>query len=587
MAPIVDAPRRLTLPSAPSAARLDRDESVRRRLITAFNIAWVSIATAVAFAVGLLPALSLLVAPGVIVLASRSRRGARVLELTAAWWLLVACAPLMLVAAVWVRRHDGGPVLLREKRLRQDGSPYLLLSFRVQDLRTGAPTPPGTWLRERDLHVLPGLVNVLRSDIPLTRRLPVSGGPHGRTSGSATRTPFVVHVTEVLGGVETYLRLMVDHSHDSVVYGFVFARESPFADELRDRGHRVAIVPMPRTRTLVREVLAARDVRRALRQMNPDVVHLHSSQAGLVGRIAWARRGRFVVHTPHAYYYLGKTGAARFALLVAEILLGRLFPTRVLTTSPSETARAVHDVRIPARRVTTCTNAVAIPPSTSPRELTGAVPRVGMVGRISAQKNVSMYLRVVSRLQNDPRVTTSCHFVGLGHYDDDTASFHAMMHGAGVDEGDLEVHRWMPRDDLLTWLDSCDVLVLTSDYESFGYALAEASACGIPVVGTDIDGIRDVVLDRVSGFLVPRDDDAAMAERIVEILSDPAGYREMSSLGRAVAARRIDISTFTDRIEGYYSTGALPTTGAGRRGPRRADVPGTSSDRRPQQVVRA
>ena len=140
-----------------------------------------------------------------------------------------------------------------------------------------------------------------------------------------------------------------------------------------------------------------------------------------------------------------------------------------------------------------------------------------------------------------------------------------MMHDAGLSDGDLDVHSWMPREDLLAWLRSCDVIVLTSQYESFGYALAEASACGIPVVGTNIDGIRDVVLDGVSGFVVPLDDDAAMAERVVEILDCPDSYREMSRLGRAIAARRMNISSFTDQIECYYATGALPAASAPRR----------------------
>ena len=121
-------------------------------------------------------------------------------------------------------------------------------------------------------------------------------------------TPYVVHVTEVLGGVQTYLQLIHDHSPGAARYGYVLARESGFADELRACGHDVRVVPMPRTRTLVRELLAARRLRRTLREMSPDVVHLHSSQAGLVGRLAWARRGRAVLYTPHAFFYLGKSG---------------------------------------------------------------------------------------------------------------------------------------------------------------------------------------------------------------------------------------------------------------------------------------
>ncbi|CAN5559728.1 hypothetical protein BH11ACT8_BH11ACT8_30890 [soil metagenome] len=512
------APGSTTAPSfgvtpARTLSRHERAVSVRRHLIATFDVTCVVAALTVELLLGPLTALCVLTAFLGVVLARRHQRGARVLELLVACWLLVVCAPLMLAAAGWIKLHDGGPVLAPEKRSRPNGSPYVLWSFRVQDLTTGQPTTPGRWLHGHSLHALPAIVNVLRGDIGLIGRLPRIGLVPDLDP--APPTPYVVHVTEVLGGVRTYLDLMLEHSNGSVRYGFVLAQESDCADELRDRGHDVAVVAMPRTMMMLGSVLAAHRLRRTLHAMAPDVVHLHSSQAGLVGRLAWARRGRFVVYTPHAYYYLGKSGVARLVLLTAEIVLARLFPTKVLTTSPSETARAIRDVRVPAPRVATCTNAVAIPSDAGPRELCGGTARVGLIGRVSAQKNLSMYLRVAARLQRDPRVAAECHFVGLGHYEDDLAALHSLMHEAGLSEGSLEVHRWMPRADLLVWLRSCDVIVLTSDYESFGYALAEASACGIPVVGTDIDGIRDVVLDRVSGFIVPRDDDAAMAERVV------------------------------------------------------------------------
>ena len=84
------------------------------------------------------------------------------------------------------------------------------------------------------------------------------------------------------------------------------------------------------------------------------------------------------------------------------------------------------------------------------------------------------------------------------------------------------------------------------------------------MIGTDIDGIRDVVIDGVNGCLVPVDDHAAMARRILELVAHPADYREMSKLGPAVAARRIDIDRFAERIECYYTTGELPAIGVVR-----------------------
>lgn len=364
--------------------------------------------------------------------------------------------------------------------------------------------------------------------------------------------PYIVHVTEVLGGVETYLRVIVDHWPDPADLGFVLAVDGSFAEELRARGHQVRIVALPRTRTRIGELRAVGSLQRALRDLRPDIVHLHSSQAGLVGRLAWARPGRRVFYTPHAFYYLGKSGAARATYRSAETILDRVFQTRVLATSPSEAARAIREVRIPERRVRAVTNAVEVPDLPGPRSV-GLPPTVVLVGRVSAQKDIAMYLRVVARLLADPTRSVTCHLVGVGHYADDLAELRRLMECAGVPEDGLVVTPWMPRVDLLEWIGHTDVVVLTSAYESFGYTLAEATARGVPVIGTDVDGIRDVIEPGVTGFVVAPGDDAAMHQHLVALLDDAETYARMSAAGPPSIADRLGVGTFVRGLVEAYA----------------------------------
>jgi len=90
------------------------------------------------------------------------------------------------------------------------------------------------------------------------------------------------------------------------------------------------------------------------------------------------------------------------------------------------------------------------------------------------------------------------------------------------------------RADLPTYYSAADVFVTTPWYEPFGITPVEAMACGTPVVGTDVGGIRFSVLDGETGFLVPPRDADAVADRIDRIVADPA-LRER--LSRAAIAR--------------------------------------------------
>ena len=81
-------------------------------------------------------------------------------------------------------------------------------------------------------------------------------------------------------------------------------------------------------------------------------------------------------------------------------------------------------------------------------------------------------------------------------------------------------------------------MVLTSDNEGTPVSLIEALACGVPVVGTDVGGVRSVVDDGVTGFVVPPPDAALLASRIRALIEDPALRRGFGHAGREAVAGR-------------------------------------------------
>ena len=99
-----------------------------------------------------------------------------------------------------------------------------------------------------------------------------------------------------------------------------------------------------------------------------------------------------------------------------------------------------------------------------------------------------------------------------------------------------------------TLLPVCDLLLLTSDRESFGLSALEAMACGVPVIGTDAGGLPEVVESGVSGYLRPIGDVEAMSADALAIVSDPSVHRRFS-----LAARERAVSEFPEaRAVGRY-----------------------------------
>jgi len=87
--------------------------------------------------------------------------------------------------------------------------------------------------------------------------------------------------------------------------------------------------------------------------------------------------------------------------------------------------------------------------------------------------------------------------------------------------------------------------------ESFGIALVEAMAAGLPVVATDILGYREVVTHGVHGLLVPTRDPEALAAALVRVLTEPGLAERLGEAGRA-RAREFDWANVVDRLEELY-----------------------------------
>lgn len=112
----------------------------------------------------------------------------------------------------------------------------------------------------------------------------------------------------------------------------------------------------------------------------------------------------------------------------------------------------------------------------------------------------------------------------------------------------------VPRDELPRYYAAASVKVLpsVSRAEGFGLALLEAMACGKPVVGTNVGGIPFFVRDGENGFLIPPRDPKAIAQAVIEILSDQTLARELGLQGRALVEREYCWRTMVDETEKVY-----------------------------------
>jgi glycosyltransferase involved in cell wall biosynthesis len=93
-------------------------------------------------------------------------------------------------------------------------------------------------------------------------------------------------------------------------------------------------------------------------------------------------------------------------------------------------------------------------------------------------------------------------------------------------------------DNVAELLFASDVGVLSSKAEGFANAILEYMAAGLPVVATDVGGVREAILEGETGYVVPPGDDQKMAERIIRVLNEPARARVMGERGKLIVANK-------------------------------------------------
>ncbi len=114
------------------------------------------------------------------------------------------------------------------------------------------------------------------------------------------------------------------------------------------------------------------------------------------------------------------------------------------------------------------------------------------------------------------------------------------------------VHFLGEQDYLEDLLSCADLLLLPSEQESFGLVALEAMSCGVPVVGTKVGGLPEVVIDGESGFLVPVGEVRAMADAAISLLSDPEKHNRFANAARARAQSEFDSKKIIPQYEALY-----------------------------------
>ena len=352
------------------------------------------------------------------------------------------------------------------------------------------------------------------------------------------------------GGAQHVVFLIAQHLRSDYDVTVACAPGGALIERLREEGVRAVEVPeLARNLNPWRDLRAFYKLYSWMRRERFDLVHTHSTKAGLLGRVA-ARLAAVpvVLFTAHGWAFAeGRAYWKRRLLAHAERLAARV-TAKIICVSEHDRELALRWRVAKPGQLLVVHNGIdphsflAADGSPVREELRlGKDPVVTFVGRLAPPKDPLTLLEAI-RILPEGRVL----LIGDGELRPQIERF--------VQERSLPGRVVMAgfRSDIPEVLAASDVFVLSSRWEGLPLTVIEAMMAGLPVVAARVGGIPELVEDGETGFLVPPSDPEALAEALQRLLEDEGLRRRMGEAGREKALRGFTLERMLAQIQRVY-----------------------------------
>jgi glycosyltransferase involved in cell wall biosynthesis len=312
--------------------------------------------------------------------------------------------------------------------------------------------------------------------------------------------------------------------------------------------------------SLIREVRPIQDLKalfsmlRLFRREKPQIVHTHSSKAGILGR--WAARLAgvpFIFHTAHGFgFHDFQRPLVKRVYVWLERITSKI-TTKLVVVSYANAEKGERNGVFQRGDWILCRDAISVTEFMQPgprgQKLSEwGIPNnklvVGMIACLKPQKSPIDFVDVAARVLKE---NAQAHFVlaGDGELRPQVES-RIEEHGIG---SHFTLLGWQT--DMPEVYRNLDIVVLTSLWEGLPCVFSEAMAGDLPIVATNVDGAREAIVDGENGFLHEPRDIEGMAKSVLKLLQDPRLRQTLGNRGKS-RVMEFDISTSVANLESAY-----------------------------------
>ena len=344
------------------------------------------------------------------------------------------------------------------------------------------------------------------------------------------------------GGAQAHVRDLVAGFKDRFNIHVAVGDEGFLTREVSRLGATVHLVKnLTQPINPLKDILAVRDLIMLMRRIRPRLVHAHSTKAGLVGRLAARTVGTPVVFTAHGWAFADGVPVHRKILGVLAERVAARWTKQVITVSQYDRLLAQHYKLKYDNNLHVIHNGIASIIGQTDGGETSIIQLV-MVARFTNQKDHAIVLQSLQRIDRNVQIC----LVGDGPT---RPMIERLAEQLGISDR-VKFFGW--RDDVHEVLANANIYVLASNWEGLPISLLEAMRAGLPIVASDVGGVREVIVDGETGFLVDRGDVVMLCDKLQQLVSDPELRNKMGKAGHKRYLEHFTVERMLDQTLQVY-----------------------------------
>lgn len=355
---------------------------------------------------------------------------------------------------------------------------------------------------------------------------------------------YIITRSDVLGGASVHLldiaKGMIEKGHQVHI---LVGGTGAFTEAL-DKNHipYTSLTHLKRELSVQHEVLGYVEIKKQLKQLKPDIVHCHSTKAGLLGRLAAKSLNIPVVFTAHGWAFTDGVGTKKQKIYAhVERALSKLSDAIITVSEYDRQHGFKHNVGT-QQLVTTVHNGVPdVIKSTDNTQ--NPVPKLIMVARFEEPKDQYFLINTLAELPKnldwqldligDGPNLQKCKDLTKSKQLDNKVIFHGQS---------FKVQEF---------LNQADIFILISKYEGFPLTILEAMRASLPIVASDVGGVKESVTAQ-NGFLIAKNDSVALTDALTKLISDANLRNELGSNSRKLYETYFTFEIMLEKTSNIY-----------------------------------